>query len=532
MESHKNLIKGSLIAFFLILSAIAAAQQPEIIPLPTNFVKLPEKFQVSEATRLLPEGEQAQQIAITFNNELFLFSGLALNLDAKMESNEIRFIIKPDLLVSEGYTLMMSNKTIIITGNSAHGLFNGAQSLLQLIAKSKGLSLNCWNIHDHPLYSWRGLMIDESRHFFGKVYIKSLIDWMAFYKINRFHWHLTDEPGWRIEIKHYHKLAQIGGIGNFSDSTTKTAYYMQEEINEIVSYARDRFIQVIPEIDMPGHASAANRAYPEYSGGGTQEHPEFTFNPAKDQTYTYLSTILHEVNMMFPGKLIHIGGDEVSYGREEWKNLTGIKTLMDHNRLPTLNEVENYFTRRISDSLKSWGTNVGVWDEAVAAHLPIDQATIFWWRQDHPEQLKTALDAGYQVVLCPRLPMYFDFVQLKTDHYGRKWDDGEYNSLDKVYDFPQSLSFDQSKGKIIGIQANLWTETVGSTQRADYLLFPRLAALAEDAWTSGKQKNYKAFTNRLKLDVLLYQRANIYYCAPIGQIYHPEPVTPDELTMP
>src|SRR5690606_13307445 len=170
------------------------------------------------------------------------------------------------------------------------------------------IAIPAWEITDQPRYAWRGLMLDESRHFFGKEKVKSILDWMAFYKLNRFHWHLTDEPAWRLEIKKYPLLTLIGGIGSFTDGAAPAAYYTQQQIHEIVAYAAERNITVIPEIDMPGHATAANRAYPEYSGGGTEAHPHFTFNPGKEDTYAYLTDILRETNALFPSQLLHLGG--------------------------------------------------------------------------------------------------------------------------------------------------------------------------------------------------------------------------------
>jgi hexosaminidase len=322
-----------------------------------------------------------------------------------------------------------------------------------------------------------------------------------------------------VEITRYPKLALVGGVGNFSDSTATAAYYTEGDIKEIVAYAQERFIQVIPEIDMPGHASAANRAYPQFSGGGSKEHLDFTLDPGNESTYGYISNILRELAVLFPGTVVHIGGDEVTFGRENWNNLPGVKTLMVEQHLSTLDDVEHYFTRRISDSLFSWNREVGVWDEAIGAGLPVKGTTVFWWRQDHPEKLKAALDAGYSIVLCPRLPLYFDFVQLESDRFGRRWNHKAVNPLDSVYAFPQNLKLVEAEKNdhILGIQANIWTETVGSAQRLDYLLFPRIAALAESAWSTGELKNYADFLGRLESDKKLYDRAKVYYCSPDGK---------------
>ncbi|MFP4367730.1 MAG: family 20 glycosylhydrolase, partial [Bacteroidales bacterium] len=169
-------------------------------------------------------------------------------------------------------------------------------------------------IREDPEYGWRGIMLDESRHFFGKDKVKSILDWMVYYKLNRFHWHLTDSPGWRIEIKKYPKLGHVGGIGNHTDPFTPAEFYTQEDIKEIIAYAKERKIVVIPEIDMPGHATAANHAYPEYSGGGSERYPDWTFHPGREGTYQYLTDILREVDALFPSQMVHLGGDEVSCG--------------------------------------------------------------------------------------------------------------------------------------------------------------------------------------------------------------------------
>ncbi len=216
-------------------------------------------------------------------------------------------------------------------------------------------------------------MLDESRHFFGKEKVKSIIDWMAYYKLNRFHWHLTDQNGWRLEIKKYPLLTLVGGIGNYTNKFAKAAYYTQDDIKEVVAYAAARFIEVIPEIDMPGHARAANMAYPEFSGGGTDKHPEFTFDPGNQGTYSYLSNILKEVNVLFPSGYLHLGGDEVHFGNKQWSTNKGIATLMKQMRLNSLPAVEQYFVSRMADTVKAMGSKVLLWDEAVSEKLSKDQ---------------------------------------------------------------------------------------------------------------------------------------------------------------
>ncbi|WP_315822575.1 beta-N-acetylhexosaminidase [Paraflavitalea speifideaquila] len=344
--------------------------------------------------------------------------------------------------------------------------------------------------------------------------MKQLLDQLAFYKLNRFHWHLTDEPGWRIEIKKYPALALAGGQGNYSDALAPAQYYTQAEIKEVVAYAAARFITVIPEIDMPGHATAANRAYPQYSGGGSAKHPEFTFNPGKEATYQYLTDILKETDALFPSQMIHIGGDEVSFGNEKWMANPDIQQLMAKEGLKDAKGVEFYFIRRMADSLKKMGNKVLAWDEATQASLEPQQTIVFWWRQEHPQQLTTSLAKGYSVVMCPRLPFYFDFVQDSTHKVGRKWGAKKlYAPLEDVYrfsvaDYPvQPTQLPQ----VLGLQANVWTETIRTEQRLDFMTFPRLCALAETAWTQPAQKDFNSFTKRMEGHLVLFQKQGIQF---------------------
>ena len=380
-------------------------------------------------------------------------------------------------------------------------------------------------ITDQPRYQWRGFMLDESRHFFGKEKVKQLLNWMAFYKLNKFHWHLTDANGWRIAITKYPKLTTIGGIGNHSDTLAAAEYYTHDDIREIVAYAKERFIDVIPEIDMPGHATAANRAYPEFSGGTISKYPNFTFDPANEATYSYLADILKEVNALFPYGMIHLGGDEVALGMQAWAGRPAIMEMMKKDSLHTLSDLEHYFFRRMADTVSRLNSKTLCWDEATEAGLQPNQTIIFWWRQNQPQALQLALQNHYQVVLCPRLPLYFDFVQDKNNVAGRKWN-GSFNSLSDVYNFPEKQLFPAQarSNQVLGIQANLWTETVGSEKRLDYLVFPRLAALAEAAWTNPASKDEAAFNEHLKTNFGLYEKAGIYYYDPFDPAFHPEAI--------
>lgn len=408
----------------------------------------------------------------------------------------------------EGYLLRVLPETAIVHAATPAGRFNGLQTLAQLLrggGRADGAcSLPCVEIADAPRFGWRGFMLDESRHFSGKDAVLRLLDAMAACKLNRFHWHLTDSPGWRIEIKAYPKLTEVGSRGSESDRRPDAPqqFYTQDEIRGIVAYARERNITIIPEIDMPGHGDAAVLAYPGLDGGGFtrpkgNSWPRFTFNPAKPETLRFLDTVLKEVAALFPDAgVIHFGGDEVHFGWQKWPQLPEVQDLMKREGLADLPAVEAWFNRRMAATINGLGFRTGGWDEIAARDLPRDKTVVFWWRHDKPQVLRDALAAGYPVVLCPRRPCYFDFVQHDSHQAGRRW--GGFNPLADVYAFPAALDLPAAdEAKVLGLQACLWTETTLTQARRDFLTWPRLFALAEAAWTPAARKDFASFEARL-----------------------------------
>ena len=524
-QMYKFLFKFPVISALVILSAgYLKAQNLNLIPYPTR-VEVLKGNCVLYNSQLFTNNKELSGLLLFFNGEV---SSQQKNTEIPKQVIELKILPSPDVYGS--YELVTSEKQVAITAPDSAGLFNGLITLLQLY-KSATLSndklvLPRLVIHDQPRFGWRGFMLDESRHFFGKQTIKELLDWMAFYKLNRFHWHLSDSQGWRLEIKKYPLLTSVGGKGNFTDSLADATYYTQEDIREVVAYAKDRFITIIPEIDMPGHATAATRAYPTLSGGDAPGYPGFTFDPANDETYTYLTDILKEIRTLFPSGIIHLGGDEVAFGIAAWKNNPGVSKLMAANQFTDLNQVEHYFLRRMADSVLKFSNYIMCWDEAVSAGLPVSRTYVSWWRQNHPESLNEAISKGYKVVLCPRLPLYLDFVQDSTHKSGRKWDKTKFNSYLDIYHYPEnSIAADLSgKTNILGLQGNLWTETVVSKKRLEYLIFPRMASLAEAGWTAGSAKNDSQFNTRLKAHLLLYDKEKIYYYNPFQPDQHPEAI--------
>lgn len=423
-----------------------------------------------------------------------------------------------------GYRLDIKPGIITIRTGTSSGAGNAFATLLQMVlADTLGkhnFHLGACRISDYPAFAWRGFMLDESRHFFGKKEVKKLLDQMYLFKLNRFHWHLTDEPGWRLSVQKYPRLSSVGGRGNYSDSAAAPKFYQAEDVKEIVAYASARNITVIAEIDMPGHARAANRAYPQFSGGGSAQHPDFTFNPGVEAVYGYLSDILRETSSLFPARMIHIGGDEVSVGDEKWNTDTSIRHLKNEQHLKDNAAVEQYFLRRMADSVRKMGVKVIGWDEITDAGLPKDSTIIMWWRHDKKEQLMRALAGGYPVVLCPRIPFYLDFVQTQRDKTGRRWD-GTFCSSSILGFSVDSLVPQQFKNQIMGMQANLWTETVTSTKRLEYLVFPRLVALSAAAWSPGLLDDIR-FKNSLRMYYPLWKRSDIYYFNPSDPQQSPE----------
>ncbi len=520
----------SLFLTLLTISCVSQ-KQPEI---PISIIPQPNQI-IFESGNLKLNGK----IGLSCNTETLLplseafISDVSDVISIKTGVNKkakITLEIKESFKGEECYLLQVSKKGIVIQAGAEKGIFYGLQTLKQMILfanpENGKIILPFLKIEDGPRFGWRGIMLDESRHFFGTEKVKQLLDIMAMHKINVFHWHLTDDPGWRIEIKKYPKLALVGGLGDDLNPDSPAQYYTQDEIREIVKYAADRFIEVIPEIDMPGHARAANRAYPAYSGGGSKSHPEFTFNPGNPETYAYLTNILKEITELFPSHYIHLGGDEVHFGNEKWNTDAHVKQLMKTEKLQDLKAVETYFVNRMADSIKMLGKTVIGWDEIVDHNLAPENSLVMWWRHDKPEKLEAALMGKYDVVLCPRIPLYFDFDQVESHEFGRKWG-GAFSSLELVYTFPPDTlqGFTDNQNYVKGMQANIWTERIHDSKRLDFMTYPRLSALAEASWTNEENKNFDDFNWRLKPMLMWLDRLNISYYNPFQQELTPEPLS-------
>ena len=447
---------------------------------------------LTNAANVIPAPQSVQLTEIVFNKNYL---------------NNVLYV-KEYTLLPEAYELQINPELIIIKYSDQAGRFYAQQTLAQI---AEDEVMYCGIIKDAPRFEWRGLMLDESRHFFGTECVKELIDLMSRYKLNRLHWHLSDNQGWRIEIKAYPELCAVGGVGCHSNRRAPARYYTQEQIREIVAYAAERHVEIIPEIDMPGHAKAFGRAFPELYAGNS------TVNPADKRLYVILETIINELAELFPGRYIHIGGDEVS--TEGWRQRSDIPPFMRKNKIKSYDDIQKFFEKRFSEIVNKTGKIVVAWDEVLSGDMDKEKTFIHWWRGTHPETLEKSLSEGYKTIICTWRAFYLDYAQDNRCTKGHLVSKGVLNPLQKLYDykFPKHPN-------LIGVQANLWTEYVSTPQRLHYMVFPRAIATAEKAWSSEEHINYYDFLRRLEKEYLYLDRLGVYYYDFRDFNAHPEPL--------
>lgn len=512
-----------LFKVLLILCALPLWAQLPLFPTPARIESAEGSFTVGKDIRIEGNSGYAAQLASKLQPQL---KELTDSTPSSVKS--IRLVLDPSLqMPHEGYSLDIAPEGVLLQASDEAGLFYAQEALLQLVRFGKG-RLNACRIEDRPRYAWRGFMLDESRHFFGKEKVKQYLDIMASLHLNIFHWHLTDQPGWRIEIKQYPKLTTEGAIGNWHDPLAPAAFYTQEEIKEMVAYAAERHITIVPEFDMPGHATAVCRSYPDISGGGEGVWKHFTFHPCKEETFQFISNVLDEIVALFPSPYIHIGGDEVHYGNQSWFTDPEIQQFIKDKNLQNETGLEHYFIRRAADIVASKGKTMIGWDEMIDAGVSPDKAVIMWWRHDRKHQLIKALENGYRVILTPRLPLYGDFVQDGSHSVGRLWDG--YSPIEDVYSFPDPIIHltKNYEEQIMGLQFSMWTERIADAKRLDFMTFPRLAAVAESAWTPARSKGCSTFMKKLPNFLEYLKAAGIYYFNPFYPASTPEPTAPEK----
>ncbi len=523
--------------FFMSLRIFSQEQQTNlpIIPFPKECKVLSGNFILSSETKIVVNSITPKNEVEFLNDYLNKYYNIQLQVVPTIpkDNNYIQFEI-PDWEagLKENYHLTIDEKhiSILAEGNSAGNLY-AIQTLIQLFSleKTKSIKLPCVDIKDSPRFEWRGMHLDVCRHFFPISFVKKYIDILAMYKMNTFHWHLTDDQGWRIEIKKYPKLTQVGAyrkgtmVGKYSDqkfdSIPYGGFYTQEQIKEVVVYAAKKHITVVPEIEMPGHSVAAIASYPWLSCTGKQIDVERGWGVfedvfcTKDSVFNFLQDVLDEVTTLFPGKYIHIGGDESPKTR--WKVCSQCQARIKSEHLKDEHELQSYFIKRIERFVNSKGKQIIGWDEILEGGLAPNAAVMSW---QGIEGGIAAAKQKHNAVMTPGSHCYFDHYQaLPADE---PLAIGGYTPLEKVYAYepiPSALNTEEQK-YILGAQANMWTEYILNEKHVEYMAMPRVTALAEVLWTPKENRNESDFLNRLQHHFLLLDKLDINYAKAIYKV--------------
>jgi len=527
-------MRNLLVLIMLMVVSTVSGQMNtvQLIPQPAEVQVLSGSWMLSGRTAItynLPEGRSVADMLVQKLNKPTGFKLTAKQGQAG--TIQLNLNTTPDPKIGqEGYTLVSSSQGVIIVANQPAGLFYGMQTLLQLFPKeieNRDTVKANWTvpevkIADYPRFAWRGLMLDVSRNFFTREEVKRYIDEMARFKLNTFHWHLTDDNGWRIEIKALPRLTEVGAwrvprAGQFGERTnpepgeaaTDGGFYTQDDIREIIQYARERNVTIIPEIDIPGHSMAAIAAYPELSctkNPDTQVNPgtnfaewyddgtfkmlvDNTLNPSDEKVYEFLDKVFTEVAQIFPSSYIHVGGDECYKGF--WKEDPGCQVLMKKLNISNVEDLQGYFMNRVEEILKAKGKKLLGWDEILEGDISLEATAMIWHGQAVGIE---AAEKGHNVVMTPSAFTYLDYTQGEPTV-----DPPIYANLrlQKCYDFNPVPEGVDAKC-ILGGQGNLWTEQIATLRHAEYMTWPRGWALAEVFWTPNEKKNKDNFVERVE----------------------------------
>jgi len=492
-----------------------------IIPVPAE-ISIPKdaSFTLSRSATLAYD-KPLQHAANFLNNYCKEMYGLNLIPRFSSRSAAMIRLVHNRHYKPECYKLEITGKGVLIEGSET-GVFYGVQSLLQLLPTEKAfekISLPYVVINDKPRFAYRGLMLDVSRHFFTVDFIKKMLDYMAYHKLNRFHWHLCDDQGWRLEIKAFPLLTQIGawrdgtiiglypGTGN--DGKRYGGFYTQDEIREVVKYAAERYITVVPEMEMPGHCLAALSAYPYLGCRGTGYQVSQIWGVSKDvlcvgndSVFSFLEKVIDEVVDLFPSKFLHIGGDECP--RDRWKECPKCQARIRSEGLPNEAALQSYLVNRIEKYVESKGRKIIAWDETLDEDVNT-KAYIMSWRGDGSNGCLKATSTNHFTIMTPSYGFYFDYPQhAKEDSLAANW--GGVTSVSKTYHIEPVLP-QIAPGKeqfVIGAQANVWTEYMSNPRKVEYMLFPRLSAMSEVVWSPKGKRNWDDFKRRMNTQFKRY----------------------------
>ena len=521
-----------LLLFSSLTVAYAQKPAPQLIPQPVELQQADENYQLTKASTIGFDNPESRKIAEMLSQKINVPTGFSIiaqqNTTGKIQFN-LNKVAAPQI-GKEGYTLVSSAKGVVITANEPAGLFYGMQTLLQLFPKeiesktpiNMNWTIPAVKITDYPRFGWRGMMLDVSRNFFTKEEVKLYIDQIARFKFNTFHWHLTDDNGWRIEIKSLPRLTEIGAwrvprFGQFGEraepkpgeAATAGGFYTQADIKEIVQYAQDRNVTIVPEVDIPGHSMAAIASYPDlcctkdtstkvdpgslfsewYADGTFKMLKDNTLNPSDEKVYEFIDKVFTEIAALFPNPYIHVGGDECYKGY--WIQDSACLALMKKQNIMHPEELQAYFMKRVEGILKTKGKKMIGWDEILEGGLA-PEATVMSWRG--PKGGIEAARMGHDVVMTPKTFAYLDYQQGE-----RTIEPSIYASLrlSKCYSFEPIPEGVEAK-YILGGQGNLWTEQIVTLHHAEYMIWPRGWALAEDYWSPKELKNWPGFIVRIE----------------------------------
>lgn len=516
---------------FLPLSTLGnEGDKPAIIPQPLHLTTGKGFFTITGKTQILftSEGAGLEAVAKQLADGLREHTGLQLpvsELQPGKTKNAIILRLQADTLGEEGYHLMVNNAGVEIRATRPAGAFYASQTLYQLLPVEETAKVSvrvpAVTITDKPRFGWRGLMLDVGRYFYAVDYIKRYIDYLAMHKMNTFHWHLTEDHGWRIEIKKYPRLTSVGAWRKGTqynnrdriNNTPHGGYYTQDQIREVVAYAQSKFVTIVPEIEMPGHSYAAQVAYPELSC--TRQPSEMLvqwgiqkdiFCAGREHTFNFLEDVLSEIAALFPGEVIHIGGDEAPKNR--WKACPDCQRRIKEEGLKDEHELQRYFITRIEKFMQTKGKRIIGWDEILEGGLA-PNAIVMSWRGEAGGI--AAAKMHHEVVMAPNHFMYLDYYQ--GEPYLEPYSIGGFLPLRRVYSYepvPAELSTEQAQF-IRGVQANIWCEYIHNPDHADYMTLPRAAAVAEVGWSAPENKDWEDFTRRMETQYRRYDRLGIHY---------------------
>ena len=501
-----------------------------VIPRPTEVVATGASFRLSDHTvvtclndtGLIPLLEQ-------FQSEILSYKGIQLQISGSQRSESSIFLRVIDItnLPRDGYLMSVNPQKISIEAPSPEGVYHGLQSLKQMIFADPIVNgevrIPGMYIKDYPHFRWRGMHLDVVRHFFPVDSIKRYIDFLALYKFNVFHWHLTDDQGWRIAIDKYPKLTSVGSwrkprdwqedkSGRHAAESLYGGFYTKDEIREIVAYATERFVTVVPEIEMPGHSQAAIAAYPELGVTGKELEVKTRWGISSnilmpsENTVKFLENVLDEVLALFPSEYIHIGGDEAI--KDQWKASSEVQSMIKNLGLRNEDELQSWFIGRIGKYLASKGRRLIGWDEILEGGLP-PGAIVMCWRGK--EGGLRAIASGHDVIMSPFARLYLNFSQAEDEVV--TWRKKSITTLGMVYDYmPFGIEMSAvQRSHLLGAQGCVWTEHIPNFKQLEHMIFPRLAAVSEALWTDPDVKNFNDFTRRLKQHEFIFCLMNINY---------------------